>query len=119
MTPYYKQLVLARERIIRSEMYIVDPTCVDRTLDDNIEETNDCWNEYYAIYSTDAEGDYYELVEDGYDFKEIVASYKNRLYDLYKENFDPAEGEPVCYAEWEANDFREIIKEMFGSLVEE
>lgn len=112
--PYYKRLVLTREFILRSEMLPLDPTCVDRTLDRAIDQSEGCWSEYYAIYSVDEYGDI-ELVEDGLNYEIMASSYKGKLYDLYKREFDPAEGEPVSYEEWENNGLPTILDELFPS----
>lgn len=112
--PYYKRLILTREYILRSEMLPIDPTCVDRATDRAVDHSEGCWSEYYAIYIVDSYGDI-ELWEDYLKFEDASKSFIMSLYELYVEDFDPAEGEPVSYDEWKQNDLPTILDELFPS----
>lgn len=111
---YYERLVLAREYVVRSTMLRVDPTNKENTTDSTLDEYSDLWNEYYAIYKFDDYGESCDMVEDGIDFDEISKSYISSLYELYVEDFDPAEGEPVSFEEWRDNDLPQILGGIFG-----
>lgn len=110
--PYYKQVIIGREYVKSSIIRPVNPEDADNTKDEVLDTFENVWNEYYVLYSVNEFGEY-EFIEDSNDFSVICMSFMEKLYDLYVENFDPAEGEPVSRSEWEQNDYPEVIKLLF------
>lgn len=99
---------LLREYIVHREMYEVSPDNADIMGSKVYDESHNLRNEYYQIVENVGNGECpeWEMVEDFYSYKEAVERLQGLEYEAYKEEFDPAEGEPVCFEEWLDNEWR-------------
>lgn len=109
---------LLREYIVHSEMYEVSPDDADIMGSKVYDESHNLRDEYYQIVENVGDGECpeWEMVEDFYSYKEAVKRLQELEYEAYKAEFDPAEGEPVCFEEWLDNEWRYWVEDTENRL---